>query len=109
MIRHIWSRVILDHKWVRAVLISIRDGRARKCNLFMRILLQFFRTSKQYTTGSGCPGSESKKVCVVTLLDLELKLAPKIALCSYGTYSIWEIYVSKRPGPSDGVGRAAGT
>jgi len=37
-----WSTVVLDHKQVRAVLVSVGDGRARKYDLFMRILLQIF-------------------------------------------------------------------
>jgi len=37
-IRHVWSTVVLDHKWVRVVLVSIGDGRARKGDLFMRII-----------------------------------------------------------------------
>ena len=66
--------------------------------------------SVQNAMGSGCPGSGSKEACVVMLSDLlELKLVLKIAPCSCITYSIWEIDASKRSGPSDGVGKAAGT
>src|SRR6266851_4626827 len=39
-IRRMWSTAVLDHKWVRAVLVSVGDRRARKRALFMGIVLQ---------------------------------------------------------------------
>ena len=41
-IRRMWSTVVLDHKWVREVLVSIRDERARKHDLFRRIIFLIF-------------------------------------------------------------------
>jgi hypothetical protein len=38
--RRMWFMAILDHKWVRAVLVSIGDGGSRKHALFMGIVLQ---------------------------------------------------------------------
>ena len=47
-IRCMWSTVILDHKWAREVLVSIGDERARKHDLFRRIIFLIF--SSVFTT-----------------------------------------------------------
>ena len=41
-IRRMWSTVVLDHKRVREVLVSVGDKRARKHNLFRRIIFLIF-------------------------------------------------------------------
>jgi hypothetical protein len=37
-----WPAVILNHKWIREVLISDGDGRARKRGLFWMIIFLIF-------------------------------------------------------------------